>query len=151
MSHIVEVKCAVENLDALVMAAERMGLTVVRDAEPRYYGTGFGGTESKRCELVIQLPGRYDLGVKRQADGSYGWVCDGELLSGSYGAGSPGRKLLGENAELLLGQYAAAQTELMLMEAGVSFTRVTRDDGTIEYEVDDAQLDQLQRQVGGLA
>ena len=147
MSHIVEHVALVEDLGLLEAAAIRMGLTVKHNAEPRYYGTAWGGNESKQCELVICLPGKYDLGVKRYDDGHYGWVCDSELLSGSFGLSDLGRKLLGTNAENLMTAYEEVKLEDELMKAGVSFIRLVDPDGTVRYEVSDEQLETLAQYV----
>lgn len=144
MSHIVEHAALVEDLDILAQAAARFGLTVQQNVAPRYWGTHYGrNDETKICDLVIALPGKYDLGVKRYSDGHYGWVCDSELLSGSFGMSDPGRKLLGDNAENLMTAYEEVKLEAELMQAGVNFTRTVDPDGTVRYEVEDSQLPQL--------
>jgi len=137
MSHIVEKKSEITNLDYVQRACERLGLTYQYDAVPRYYYTASGGQEAMRCAMVIRLPGKYDLGLKRSADGSYAYVCDGELLSGSYGLRDAGRQLLGDNAALLMQGYNECKVEEMLMQSGISFTRSVDADGVVLYETAD--------------
>ena len=146
MSHIVQKVCEVEDLSLLITAAEKLGLETKLHRRPRYYGTVSGGTESKLCDLVILLPGKYDLGVHRDGE-TYQWVCDSELLSGSYGLQDLGRRLLGENAENLMTAYGEAKVELELLQLGLNFTRRVVD-GRIEYEIDESQLPILESRVG---
>lgn len=135
MSHIVEKKSEITNLDYVLQVCKRLGLGVEHFAKPRYYYAG--GHESKVCELVIKLPGKYDLGLKLTADGSYAYVCDGELLSGSYGLRDAGRQLLGDNAALLMQGYNECKVEEMLMQSGINFTRTVDADGVVLYETAD--------------
>lgn len=136
------------DLERLVQAAELLGCTVIRDAEPRYYGTAGGGHESQRCELVIRLPGRYDLGVLLQVDGSTSWVCDSELLTGSYGRSDLGRAIIGENAEKLLRQYGQIGVENQLIP-GAAYFNTAGEDGTIYYHVEESELERLGYRVNG--
>lgn len=137
MSHIVEKRSEITNLDYIMWVCERLGLATERGGVPRYYYTRMGGQEAPRCDLVIKLPGKYDLGLLRTADGSYSFQCDGELLSGSFGQSDPGRQLLGDNAALLMQTYNEVKVEEMLMQSGISFTRSIDADGLVVYETPD--------------
>jgi len=139
MSHIVRVECSVTDLGLLKSAASRLGLVVEENGVPRYFGSAHGGRESQACELVILLPGKYDLGVKRRPDGAYEWICDGELLAGSYGRDDAGRALLGEGAEHLMTAYAQAAVERDLLP-GATYSTSIGEDGTIFYDVDESEL-----------
>jgi hypothetical protein len=137
MSHITQVKTDIKDIEALTAAAAALGLVVQRDAVPRYFATSWGGTESIRCEYMIQLPGKYDLGFKMQDDGSYKLVCDNELLSGGYGANDPGRKLLGDNIENLRHHYTVERTRLMARKRGLALQQVgeRRADGSVVLRI----------------
>lgn len=135
MSHMVEKESEITNLDYVEQTCERLGLPVERNAKPRYYYVG--GHEATVCDLVIKLPGKYDLGLKRMANGTYAYVCDSELLSGNYGRSDAGRQLLGENAALLMQGYNEVKVEDMLMQSGINFTRTVDADGVVIYETAD--------------
>lgn len=134
MSHIVRSKSEIKNLAYAKAAAQRLGLTVEENVKPRYYNPM--GTESSVCELVIKLPGKYDLGLKADGKGGYVYECDSELLSGSYGRNDAGRQLLGDNAAALMLTYNEIKTEDALMMAGISFTKSVENGVTI-YEAAD--------------
>jgi len=136
MSHIVRSKSEIKNLGYVKQCCDRLGLTYKENAVPRYYGTGYGGREAGLCELVIKLPGKYDLGLKADGKGGYVYECDGELLSGSFGLHDKGRQLLGDNAALLMLTYNEVKTEDALMMAGISFTKSVENGVTI-YEAAD--------------
>jgi len=142
ISHIVRVECKVEDEELVARAAERLGLAVERNAVPRYWGSAYGGGESETCDLVVKLPGKYDLGVKRGEDGTYRWVCDTELLEGAYGADDPGRKLLGEHAEHLMTAYGCAAVERDLLQ-GAAYQTSVGADGTVYYDVDESELNRI--------
>lgn len=128
MSHIVQGKSQIVDIECLRAALDAMGLKLQVGGKPRYYysGSTVYGDEAIECDYVVPLPGRYDLGLKKQTDGSYSFVCDSELLSGSYGRGSEGRALLGENASKLINEYVYAAAQ---MDAAISGEVVTREMG----------------------
>lgn len=138
MSHIVRSKSEIRKLNYAKAAAIRLGLQVEENAVPRYYYTGSGtyGNEAKVCDLVIKLPGKYDLGIKADGKGGYIYECDSELLSGSFGQRDAGRQLLGDNAAKLMLTYNEIKTEDALMMAGISFTKSVENGVTI-YETPD--------------
>ena len=138
MSHIVRSKSEIKNLSYAKAAAARLGLQVEEYAVPRYYYTGQGvyGREATTCDLVIKLPGKYDLGLKADGKGGYIYECDSELLSGSFGLHDKGRQLLGDNAAKLMLTYNEIKTEDALMMAGISFTKSVENGVTI-YEAAD--------------
>src|SRR5712691_10360994 len=114
MSHIVQGKSQVTDIECLRIALAAMGLTLQVGGRPRFYfsGNDMYDKESIECDYVVPLPGRYDLGLKRQAEGSYNFVCDSELLSGNFGRGKEGRTLLGENASKLINEYVYAAAQM---------------------------------------
>lgn len=147
MSHIIEKTCTITDMAALKLAAQKLGVQVKFNAMPRYY---FNGGESKVCEIVLCLPGKYDLGIKRYNDGHYGFVCDSELLAGSYGAQSEGRKIVGDDGVNLMTAYGEAQVELLLMSQGLAFIRdVDPVTGDVRYTTSSpAEAGLLQGQAG---
>lgn len=108
MSHLATVTTRITDLSALQQAAHALRCSLQTGGQARFYG-GL----SEPCDYVLALPGRYDLGFKRQSDGSFSFVADEELLGGrsgtdGFGRNDPGRKLIGENGGILLQQYALA-------------------------------------------
>jgi hypothetical protein len=127
---------------------------VNEQVKPRYYYSqaqfagraGYSTNESEVCDYVVELPGKYDLGIKQNPDGTWKLVCDGELLSGNYGRGSEGRKIVGENGINLYQALGEVEVEMMLEAKGISYTKVMID-GKAEYEID-TESSQVRDQIG---
>jgi len=129
MSHLTTVKSVLKDEECIRAAAKEIGVDVIERAAPRFY---FSGSERDvMCDLVLKLPGRYDLGLKRNAENAFDFVCDNELLSGNFGRGSEGRQLLGEQAGRLKQEYAVAVAMKQARLKGTSATRTVRDDGYV--------------------
>ncbi len=138
MSQIVEVKPeqTIKDIPALTAAAKDLGLTLEGRGEVRFYS----GTRT--ADHVIRLPGRYDLGFVKQADGTYSYLADNELIGGcsgsdGYGRSGEGRKALGENCGKLLQRYRYRYMERELKTRGYRVTErgvSTKGDLTFEYE-----------------
>jgi hypothetical protein len=108
ISHLTTVVTQFRDPAAIKAAAKALGIEVVENAKARF----FMGM-SQTCDLVLKLPGRYDLGMLRQPNGTYSFVCDEELIGGKYGTdgfgrGDAGRKLIGEEGRRLKQEYALA-------------------------------------------
>lgn len=71
MSHWFSVKTRFESKKALMKAAEAMGYYMRHRTKCR----GYGGQTTK-CDLVMKLPGDYDIGFQKQPDGAYAVVAD---------------------------------------------------------------------------
>ncbi len=71
MSHFTEIKTQIKDIEALRLAVQEMGLTLLQNAEARGY------YENKtKGDYVIQLKGPYDIAVNKQADGTFGLTAD---------------------------------------------------------------------------
>ena len=135
MSHIVRTTANIEDIAQLRRAALILGVPIVENATPRYYYTGAAGAighEAEVCDLVLKLPGRYDLGVKIE-NGKARFVCDSELLHGNYGRGSEGRRIVGEDAVNLYTAYEEAGVQLMCEREGLTYSRVVEGDAIAYY------------------
>ncbi|MDD3040450.1 DUF1257 domain-containing protein [Bacteroides sp.] len=66
MSHWFSVKTKFLSQPAITKTANELGFIVKSNAICR----GYNG-QKKKCDLVVQLPGEYDLGLEKQADNSY--------------------------------------------------------------------------------
>lgn len=111
MSHITNVRTEITDEAAVRAVAAAWGCTVEASAVPRYYSTAWGGQEAAVCDLVVRLPGKYDLGLMLQADGTYKAMCDTELLNGSFGRNDSGRLLCGTNLDQFMQAYAVKRVE----------------------------------------
>lgn len=137
MSHTSAVKSIkFTNLDALRAAVEELNgkgikMTLVPNAKPRAYFQNQQGME--QADFVIQLGGsRYDIGLYKQADGSYEsrtdfWGGDVEKLLGAK-AGDKGRADQAKMGKLFqtYGVHAALQ---QARKQGLQASRVAGADG----------------------
>jgi phage tail tube protein FII len=137
MSHIVKTTAEIKSREQLERALSSLGWTVNEHATPRYYytGTGVYGHESEVCDYVVELPGKYDLGIKQNPDGTWKFVCDSELLRGNYGRSSQGRAIVGEEAVNLTQALGEVEVEMMLESKGISYNKIIVN-GQTEYEID---------------
>lgn len=139
MSHIFKEQADPSIVDPVYIrrACEILGVELLENTTPRYYYTASGGREAPVCDFVLKLPGKYDLGLRRKADGSFEYVCDNELLRGNFGMNDPSRKLLGDNAQRLVQTYSMAGVELELETHGVPYVRVQTANGSWAYQAPD--------------
>lgn len=131
MSHLVDVKTQLKNIEALKLACQALGVELHQGGRARFYSG-----HSEECDYLINLPGRYDLGFKRQTDDTYAFVCDEELIGGphgtdGYGRGDAGRKIIGENASRLRQAYSYGMLQLEARRKGLSISKTTLQDGRI--------------------
>ncbi len=71
MSHWFSVKTKFNSIDSIKKAATQLGYMVTHNRMCR----GYAGMETP-CDLVMKLPGEYDVGFKKQEDGTYEIVAD---------------------------------------------------------------------------
>jgi len=71
MSHWFTVETRFQSGTAIKKAANSLGFQVRHNTKCR----GYNG-QTKECDLVMKLPGNYDVGFQKQADGSYAVVAD---------------------------------------------------------------------------
>jgi hypothetical protein len=103
MSHLATVATTIKDIRALKEAAKALGLELKTGGQVR----GYGGTRYKETDYMIELPGPFDLGFRKQADGTYAMECDGGLMQGWYGS-EAGMAKIGRNAGRLKQEYAYA-------------------------------------------
>jgi hypothetical protein len=71
MSHFTEIKTQIKDVEALRLACQEMGLTLLQNAEARGY------YENKtKGDYVIRLKGPYDIAMNKQPDGTFGLTAD---------------------------------------------------------------------------
>jgi len=132
MSHLTTVKTEIRSVEALREACTALGLTLQEGGRVRFYEG-----ESDPVDFYVQLPGRYDLGFMRQADGTYGFVADEELIGGrsgtdDYGRGDPGRQILGEDCRRLKREYSYAVLQAEARRKGLQIRRQDQPNGHIK-------------------
>jgi Protein of unknown function (DUF1257) len=103
MSHLATVATTIKDIRALKEAAKALGLELKTGGRVR----GYGGTLFEEIDYMIKLPGPFDLGFRKQADGTYAMECDDGLMQGWYGS-EAGMAKIGRNAGALKQQYALA-------------------------------------------
>ena len=106
MSHLVNIKTQIKNMECVKRAAEYLAaqdnvqVTFIEGGTPRFWG----GQQNRRADYTLNLPGKYDLGFKQSADGeTYEFMCEAYLLTGQDRLGS---QLIGHNGDRLLQEYA---------------------------------------------
>lgn len=116
---------------AAVAELQRQGaqVSLVENAKPRMYYQNQHGD----CAFVIKLPGRYDLGLDKQTDGSYAPVFDawnGEI-SNTLGASCPLPSSAEGRAQHTIGKflqgYAKHAAMMSAVDAGYLVDDVTTD------------------------
>ena len=143
MSHTATIKAIkimdIAALQATVKELSAMGIKIslIPDATPRAYSVGQKGME--KADYVISIPdAKYDVGLYKQADGSYEPRTD--FFMGSVG------KVLGtthvtkgreEQAQLgkLLQYYGLNAAAMAAVRQGKSTRRVAGKDGAIALEI----------------
>jgi len=130
-SHLVNVSTTIKDPKALEAACKALGVELHVGGTARFY---FG--HSQPCDYVIKLPGRYDLGFKKQADGTYAFVADEELIGGKsgtdgFGRGDQGRKILGEDCRRLKQEYAFCVMQAEARRKGRTIQRQNLPNGSI--------------------
>lgn len=118
MSHLVKVKVQVKDLDALEVAAGKLGMVMNRgQATYRWYGVsvgdyplpeGFSEEQLGKCDHALSIPGNsgaYEVGVVDHHDGNFSLLFD--FWSGGYGL----MEKIGKDAGKLIEEYSMAAIE----------------------------------------
>lgn len=131
MSHLTTIKSQIKFSDAIIEAAQALGLSVAQRTTARFYA---GNSET--CDYVLQLPGRYDVGLKRMSDNTYHFVCDEEVLSETENIrNAESLRILGIKAGRFLQEYQAAVARKEAERAGLTYQRTTLSDGTLQIRL----------------
>ncbi|GJL49227.1 MAG: hypothetical protein NPIRA01_04540 [Nitrospirales bacterium] len=131
MSHLTTIQSQIKFPEAILQAAHALGITVSHQAKARFYAG-----HSEPCEYVLQLPGKYDLGLKLMPDHTYHFVCDEEVLSETENVrNGDAMRVLGKRAGRFLQEYQAAVAFKQAQEAGLTFQRHTLSNGTLQIRL----------------
>jgi hypothetical protein len=146
MSHIVDVKTIILNLDALADAAAEFGATLHRDVPTyKWYGSsvgdyalpeGFRREDLGKCEHIIRLPGAaYEIGVVRKPGTLHEPVPQYTLLYDFWGIGK-GEPLKAKFGDGLINLTRAYTTHTIsrayTRKTGRTPVRTTLPNGTIQ-------------------
>ena len=119
MSHFIEIKTQIKDIEALRAACQELGLTLLQNADARGY------YENKtKGDYVIQLKGPYDIALNKQPDGSFGLTAD--LWQGHV------EKEAGQNYGKLLQLYGVHKAMLEARKKGLSVLRRQQQNSSIK-------------------
>jgi hypothetical protein len=132
MSHMAQVKTKIRDEAAILAAAKALGIPVERNTGARF----FSGT-SEMCDFVLKLNGWYDLGLKRQPDGTYSLIADEELIDPErYCSRSvEGTKMIGKGAGRFKQEYAYAVLQAQARRKGQRLVRQDLSNGRIRVMI----------------
>ena len=127
MSHVAEITCEVNDLQALGEAAKACGLELVMNQHTfKWYGThvgdyplpaGFSKSDMGKCEHALRIPGNnqaYEIGVAKRKDGKEGYALLWDFWAGGMGLVDK----VGNNADKLVDNYGAQVAKKHLSAQG---------------------------------
>jgi hypothetical protein len=119
MSHFTEIKTKIKDIEALRLACQELGLTLLQNADARGY------YENKtKGDYVVQLKGLYDIALNKQQDGTFGLIAD--LWQGHVD------KELGPGYGKLLQLYGVHKATIEARKKGLSVLRRQQQKGSIK-------------------
>jgi len=145
MSHVADCDIKFKDLDAVDVALKPFGGELLRgQTTHRWYGQFLNDWRSDRaavnrrdpatfgkCDHAIRFPGiNYEVGLVREADGTYTPVYDSYGSGGQHDGGKL-EALMGAGLPKLKDEYAAAVTTRMLARKGFRVTRSVNAKGEI--------------------
>lgn len=86
--------------------------------------------QNNKCEAVIKLPGRYDIGLTRHKEGHYEPILESVLISTGTVLGPVGAPL-----GLVQQEYALREAEYEAAQRGYTTERVSGDKGKITLRI----------------
>ena len=142
MSHVVSIQAEVRDLEALKVAAARLGLEFNEGQRThRWYGTsvgdyplptGFTVDDLGKCEHAISVPGNhtaYEIGVVKRRDGVAGYELLYDLWQGGYGLVNH----VGRNCNKLVQEYSRETTRRAAIRDGWNIeSERTLQDGSLQ-------------------
>ncbi len=140
MSHVVNIDIQIRSLSALKQAAKALGLEF-REGQRQYrwFGrhvgdyplpAGFRKEDMGKCDHAISIPNApsaYEVGVCARRDGKPGYLLQFDFFAGGNGL----MKSIGEGANKLRDEYAAAVAIQKVRAKGFRVTRTVTEAGKI--------------------
>ena len=123
MSSWVKLAVEIKDLSALEEAAHLMGF------KTRHNAVGRGGYREREFELVITLPGAYDVGVSRQAGLSTNYELHADL------AGRDVERAIGKDGGLLKQAYAEIMAGRIAKKQRKHVHKTKLADGTVQLTI----------------
>ena len=138
MSHVADVDIKIRDLDALKIAVTRMGGQLMRDQKThQWYGRFLNDWQSDRaaarrrdastfgtCDHAVRFDGiNYEIGLVKEADGSFTAIYDTYGGSGSHDGQKLEAACGGAGLPTLKNEYAAAVTTRVLARKGFRVRR----------------------------
>jgi hypothetical protein len=129
MSHLAETVTQIKDEQTLRDTIIATGATIHEGGVARFYR----GQTSGPVDFRVEFPDGYDVGFKRNADGTLSVVCDSEVQKEKTykGTASDAAKLWGTGFRSLHGQYNASLIESTYRKRGYMVQREQRADGRI--------------------
>lgn len=131
MSHWTTIKTQVRDIAALKLAVEELRLKLLCSNGVPATARGWNGNE-KQCDYAIQLPGKYDIAVTKQADNSY--ALDADFYDGSV------VKVTGKNFGKLIQLYGVHKATLAARRNGLQVNRQALANGSVKLVLTGAKL-----------
>lgn len=133
MSHNITLSgVKIKDLDMLAEAAKNIaGNTVSLDKTATSFRTYPG--QPTQCNARINMPGKHDIGLRRNGDGTYTPVYDPYGLNHIFRA----EYQIGKEAYIgkLLQEYALLEAEYEAAQQGMTTSRVPAENGTVTLEL----------------
>ncbi len=136
MSHVSTIKLKVMNLNALHLAATKLGLERRDQQTYRWFGRymqdyplpeGFTKEQLGKCEFAYGIPGSnkaYEIGIVQKPDKSFAILWD--FWGGGYGL----QEKIGENGCKLISEYEAQVYYDQMTSQGYEINEETTTDGS---------------------
>lgn len=154
MSHWFQIQTSLSSESAIKKAGNKLGYMVVHNQNCRGYNN-----QKTKCDLVLKLPGEYDLGFQKNEQGSYDMVADfwgnhisdhladtdvlqsaDEFMKEKIAAGewdyAKGEAYLNDaKISKFMQTYNRFAVEELIQQQGLQYVETVQTDGTIILEV----------------
>lgn len=134
MSHFTKLNLEIKNIEALNLAATKMGLKVKENTIAR----GWSGITTK-ADYVIVGDKNYDIAVKKTSQGHYELVADWSMMNKSM------LKIVGEKGGLLIQNYGVACVAELAKEQNMETEFELIEDGTIRLILTEKEDEYVQQ------
>lgn len=119
ISHFTEIKTQIKDIEALRLASQELGVSLVPNTKARGYYD-----KKTKGEFVIELKGPYDIALNQQPDGTYGLTAD--LWQGHV------EQEVGKGYGKLIQLYGVHKASIEARKKGLSVLRRQQPNGAIK-------------------
>lgn len=144
MSHVVSIDVEIRDLEALAVAAKKLGLELVLGQKTyRWYGQhvgdypmpiGFTAADLGKCEHALRIPGNasaYEIGVVARKDGRPGFQLVWDFWAGGRGL----EAVAGKDCCHVRREYATAAARLQAQRLGYRVQEQRLEDGSVRLSI----------------